>query len=362
MSIQIHGLGTSTPECSIDQGVAATEAAKRLVHNGGEFTGVISRLFRRTQVRRRCSVIVEGSNGNGPDVPFYPPAQHATDRGPTTEARMTRFADEAGPLAKSSAEFALHEAGLAPEEITHLVTVSCTGFYAPGIDRALITRLGLRPDVGRVQVGFMGCHGSLNGMRVAQSFVEADPNCRVLMSSVELCTLHFYYGNDAEKMVANALFADGSAALVAGQVRDTDGWRIKACGSFFIPDSADAMTWNIGNHGFEMTLSPRVPELIRLHVRDWLDAWLRQNGYGFDQIGSWAIHAGGPRIIQAVAKALDLPENTTEISNAVLGEYGNMSSATILFVIDRLRKMDAKLPCVAIAFGPGLVAEAVLFE
>jgi prepilin-type processing-associated H-X9-DG protein len=362
MSIQIHGLGTATPECSIEQSVAASEAAKRLVHNGGELTSVISRLYRRTQVRRRCSVIVEGSNGNGPNVPFYPPAQHAADRGPTTEARMQRFAEDAGPLAKCSAENALSEAGLSPEEITHLITVSCTGFYAPGIDRVLVTELGLRPDVGRVQVGFMGCHGSLNGMRVAQSFVEADPNCRVLLSSVELCTLHFYYGSDAEKMVANALFADGSAALVAGKVEAREGWRIKACGSFFIPDSADAMTWKIGNHGFEMTLSPQVPELIRLHVRDWLDQWLRQHGYGIDQVNSWAIHAGGPRIIQSVAKALELPEHTTKVSNEVLGEYGNMSSATILFVIDQLRKREAKLPCVAIAFGPGLVAEAVLFE
>jgi predicted naringenin-chalcone synthase len=121
------------------------------------------------------------------------------------------------------------------------------------------------------------------------------------------------------------------------------------------------MTWRIGDHGFEMTLSPRVPHLIGHHLRPWLARWLKRHNLTIDQIGSWAIHPGGPRIIHSVVQSLNLPPQAAHASNQILAEYGNMSSATVLFVVERLQQRSAPLPCVALAFGPGLVAEATLF-
>ncbi len=363
MTLSIRGLGTATPERTIDQ-VDAAEIAKTLVYGNGENENVVPMLYRLTRVRRRGSVLLENSNGNGQRQSFYPAATTVDDRGPATEVRMQRFATDAPPLAIDASSAALSDAQLDPGRITHLVTVSCTGFNSPGIDIALIKALELSPSVGRVNVGFMGCHGALNGLRVAQSFVDADPRARVLMCCVELCTLHYHYGWDSEKMVANALFADGAAALVAeadASRNGTDRWRLASCASCLFPDSEDEMTWKIGDYGFEMTLSACVPDLIHQHLRPWLSEWLASQGLTIADVGSWAVHPGGPRIIQSAARALDLPRSATEISTAVLAEHGNMSSSTVLFVIDRLRQTGAGRPCVAIAFGPGLVAEAALF-
>jgi predicted naringenin-chalcone synthase len=161
-------------------------------------------------------------------------------------------------------------------------------------------------------------------------------------------------------MVANALFADGASAVVGSGAGD--GWRVAATGSRLFPDSASAMTWNIGDHGFEMTLSARVPDLIGEHLCPWLTSWLQQHSLRLTDVPTWAIHPGGPRILTAIEKALGLDRGATAVSREVLAECGNLSSATILFIIDRLRQRDAPLPCVALGFGPGLVVEAVLFS
>jgi predicted naringenin-chalcone synthase len=275
---------------------------------------------------------------------------------------MRRYAAEAVPLACQVANDALHRSRILPAEITHIVTVSCTGFFAPGIDIALVKQLALPPSVGRVHVGFMGCHGVLNALRVADAFVACDPSARVLLAAVELCSLHYQYGTDPQKLVANALFADGAAALVAYRAgrEDFDHGRVVAYGSCVMPDSEDGMTWRIGNHGFEMTLSPRVPELIAMYLRPWLTAWLAKSGLQMEQIGSWAVHPGGPRVLTSVAEALGLPAAAMDASAGVLAECGNMSSPTILFVLERLQQAGADRPCVALAFGPGLTAEAAL--
>jgi len=148
---------------------------------------------------------------------------------------------------------------------------------------------------------------------------------------------------------------------VAAAAEGTDAhWQIAATASVLLPDCEEAMTWRIGNHGFEMTLSARVPELIARYVRPWLEAWLQAEGLSLADIGSWAIHPGGPRIIESVAAALDLPASATSASAEVLAERGNMSSPSVLFVLDRLQQVNAPRPCVALAFGPGLVAEAAL--
>jgi predicted naringenin-chalcone synthase len=276
---------------------------------------------------------------------------------------MQRYEQEAGPLAARAAAGALEEAGVEPVEVTHVVTVSCSGFMAPGVDHALIRRLGLRADVARTHVGFMGCHGMLNGLRVARAFAEADPSTRVLLCAVELCSLHYQYGWDHERVVANALFSDGAAAMVirpGAGCHDRSSFDILAEGSALLADSEDAMSWRIGDHGFTMTLSPRVPDLIGEHVRPWVVGWLARNGQTVDAIGSWAVHPGGPRILSVFGEAMGLDRSKLSPSFGVLADYGNMSSPTVAFILRRLLEAGARRPCVAIGFGPGLAIEAAL--
>jgi predicted naringenin-chalcone synthase len=281
---------------------------------------------------------------------------------------MVAFEEHAPPLAAQAARAALGDAGIPPGDITHLVTVSCTGFFSPGVDAALIQGLSLRPTVERTHVGFMGCHGAVNGLRVAASLAGADPLARVILCSVELCSLHLAYSWDPQALVANALFSDGAAALVGvgeGAWGETASaarspWRVAATGTFLFPDSADAMSWRIGDHGFRMTLSPSVPALIEAHVADWLRGWLAGHGLTQDDVRTWAVHPGGPRVLGSVGSALGLPREAFDVSRGVLAEFGNMSSATLLFILERLRDAEAEGPVVALAFGPGLVAEVAL--
>jgi predicted naringenin-chalcone synthase len=209
----------------------------------------------------------------------------------------------------------------------------------------------------------MGCHGAINGLRVANAFAGSDPEARILLCATELCSLHYHYGWDPEKMIANAIFGDASAAVVgipSGQA-PKDAWKVAATGSCLIPDSAQAMTWSIGDFGFQMTLDKRVPGLIARHLRPWLEGWLAQQDLRLGDVGSWAIHPGGPRILGAVEEALGLDSEQTAVPREIFAAYGNMSSPTVLFIVERFRQRRAALPCLALGFGPGMVAEVVLF-
>jgi predicted naringenin-chalcone synthase len=282
---------------------------------------------------------------------------------------MQIYATEAAPLAVRAAKGAINESGFPPDTITHLITVSCTGFVAPGIDLALFAGLGLEPTVQRTHIGFMGCHGALNGLRLANAFVTADPTARVLLCAVELCSLHYYFGNAADKLIANAIFSDGAAAIVGScstdrrdnpSVARVKPWSLAASGSRLIPGTSKDMSWTLGNHGFEMTLSRRVPGLIAANLRPWLEVWLNDNSLSLNGIRSWAIHPGGPKILDAVEESLLLTTDALAPSRGVFADYGNMSSPTVLFILDRLRKTNAPRPCVALGFGPGLVVEGAI--
>jgi alpha-pyrone synthase len=163
-------------------------------------------------------------------------------------------------------------------------------------------------------------------------------------------------------VVANALFADGSGALVGAATTPPGAWRLTASGSCLIPEAADAMTWTIGDHGFGMTLSKRIPEVIATRLRPWLDGWLATRGLSVADVKSWAIHPGGPKVLDAAASALGLSAEVVWASREVLAEYGNMSSATVLFILKRLIERGSPGPCVAVGFGPGLNIEVALFE
>jgi predicted naringenin-chalcone synthase len=360
MSHAIEGIGTAVPVFEIEQQDCARQAAQIC----GATTiqeRLLSKLYLRAGVKKRHSVVLDAStNGQPAQQSFYTRATQESG-GPSTGERMQAYERHAAPLARQAAQQALDEAGVAPDQITHLVTVSCSGFSAPGIDVRLIADLQLPPGTSRTHIGFMGCHGALNGLRVARALAETSKNAMTLMCAVELCTLHHQFGWQSDQLVANSLFADGAAAVVVRKAGDRqDDWRIVDQLSALIPDSSEMMSWQIRDHGFQMTLSPQLPQLLVREIRKCLVPWLARHHLSVDQIGSWAIHPGGPRILDACASALQLDEALMDDSQQVLADFGNMSSPTLLFILQRLKQRQAPRPCVALALGPGIAVEAAL--
>jgi predicted naringenin-chalcone synthase len=275
---------------------------------------------------------------------------------------MRTYSDAATALAANAARAALDEAGACGQQVTHLVTASCTGFQAPGVDLGLCESLDLPTDVGRTHIGFMGCHAALNALRTANAFSTADPDAVVLVCCVELCSLHFQYSDQSQHAVSNALFADGAAAVVASARPDSPWGTFRAAASTRLPNTADLMSWSIGDNGFEMTLSPRVPAIVRRDLRPWLAEWLHSLQLSVGDIDAWAVHPGGPRILDACEESLKLSPAALRPSRDILANYGNMSSPTVLFVLDDIRRRCRGNWCVMLAFGPGLVMEAILIE
>ena len=369
---EILGLGTALPEYTISQAAMATFAATCVapeLTGSKNPSGLIQALYRRAGVQSRHSVLLESSSDDEATAErFFEFVKGPDDRGPGTAQRMNRFEMEAPIIALQATASAIRESKISPSEITHLITVSCSGFSAPGVDLYLIENLGLSRNVSRTHVGFMGCHGALNGLRVAHSFAAADPNAVVAMCAVELCTLHHQYGWDPQQIVANSLFADGAATVIGRGGTDSNGRSQNLPGelvdsySFVIPDTSEFMTWRIGDNGFEMTLSPEVPGVITRSLPGALNEFLDRHGLTVGEIQSWAIHPGGPRILAATAEAAGLSDDQIDASISIFQRCGNMSSPTVLFILDELRTRNASLPCLMLGFGPGLNVEIALLR
>lgn len=367
--LRLCGMGTAVPEVAISQEDAASYA-QTFVRVDSEHARKVSLLYRRTGVEKRHSVVLQIESGTERiSQDFYPPACSAEDRGPTLTERMQRYEDASRQLSVRASRAALMQAQVAPERVTHLITVSCTGFSAPGFDLGLLDDVPLSTDVARTHLGFMGCHGLLNALRVAHAFALADPSVVILICAVELCSLHQQYGWDAERIVANSLFADGAAAIVAcssalpldpPSLSTPCPWRLAASGSVVLPESASHMSWRIRDHGFEMGLSPQVPALIEQHLGNWLEAWLAKQGLTIPDIRQWAVHPGGPKILQATGTALRLDDAAMRASFDVLRRFGNMSSPTVAFVLEELARGGAQSPCLLLGFGPGITIEVGL--
>lgn len=366
MSFAILGLGTAVPKNAITQNDGML-LNKKLCCSTPEQEGWLPDLYKQSGIEKRHivlerQVIEDVLKGTQLSQSVFVPRNKEDRSGPATLERMRHYQRYAGPLALEAAERALEQSRLLPRDITHLVTVSCTGLYAPGVDVHLFDGLGLPRSTQRTHVGFMGCHGALNGLRVAKAVTGSEPGARVLLCAVELCSLHYHYGWDPEKMVINAIFADGAGAVVGAADTCPEAWQLRASGSYVFPHSQKAMTWTVGDRGFQMTLSKQVPELIARHLRPWLLAWLDRQGMSLRDVASWAVHPGGPKILTLIEDSLELPASANQPAREILAEYGNMSSATILFLLDKLRRQSAPRPCLALAFGPGLTVEAALFQ
>lgn len=360
-AIALRGFGTAVPAYSISQKQSA-ETARCFVHGAQRESNVLPKLYRMTKVQQRGSVLLEPRPESSVGQSFYPDARDDEDAGPTTAARMARYADEASKLAVDAATVAMRSAGCEADEVTHLVVATCTGFQAPGIDIDLIEQLGLSVDTQRIVVGFMGCHAAINALRAARGIVAAEPDAVVLVVCVELCSLHYQYGWDPDRIVSNAIFADGAAAtIVAGAEPQRPGIEVTATGSTLVPGTRDAMSWRVGDHGFKMTLSSEVPAIIERDLPEVLQRWLAKQGCSLSDIAEWVVHPGGPRVLAAVESCLELDDDDLALSYGVLAQHGNMSSATMLFIMKELWQQQRFGPWLAIGFGPGLEIEYALF-
>lgn len=362
--MQIHGIGLSTPGHPIKQTDLLELACRYNAQTRAE-RGRLERIYRGTKVEHRYSVLSDSTEDSAQAIKslhdFY--GDPSKSRSPHTEERMVRYERSALTLAAEACRSALTDSDNQPNDITHLVTVSCTGFSAPGLDLTLIGKLGLNPGVSRTHIGFMGCHGAINGMRVADAFATTSPSHRVLLCCVELCTLHFQYGNDPQDAVANALFGDGAAALIGSSADpNNEVPAIRSFRSLKLQDTEALMSWRIGNEGFRMRLDSQVPDQVNRQLKPFVEDWLNTQRLSIGEIGGWVIHPGGPKIIDAVEESLGLCQKQTNISRDILREYGNMSSPTVLFITERMYRSDTAKPWVVLGFGPGLVIEACLIR
>ncbi|MFD1610194.1 type III polyketide synthase [Sphingomonas tabacisoli] len=340
----INAIGTAVPDQDIHQPFLDWALARIA---DPRHARLFERMVARSGLEHRWSVLPSAPNGGSPAEPggFY-----GRETLPGTAERM-RFYGEAAPALALRAIDAL-DGDLSG--ITHLVVASCTGFVAPGVDQIIARRLGLSPSVERLLVGYMGCYAASVALRSARHIVRSDPAARVLVVTVELCSLHLHEMDEIEPMLAGLQFGDGSAAaLVTG---DPHGLRLGTPFSATLPESNELIRWDITDKGFVMHLSGEVPGRIgaALAEPDMREAIV--NG----GVEEWGVHAGGRSILDAVENALQLPPDSLDDSRAVLRAFGNMSSSTLMFVLQRKfgRQFDAG---VAIAFGPGLAAEGFRF-
>ena len=253
-------------------------------------------------------------------------------------------------------------------KITHIITVSCTGMYAPGLDIEIINELKLPANTLRTSVNFMGCYAAINALRIADYICKSDKNATVLLVCVELCTIHFQKTKGEDAVLSNALFADGAAAMLVSNNNEVGklSLAIETMYSEIINTGQKDMAWHINDFGFEMVLSSYVPEIIRGGIRKLCDKLLENIQIKIADISFFAIHPGGKKILEVIEKELSVPKVLNQFAYNILSNYGNMSSPTVLFVLKELmesiKPVDEGKNILSLAFGPGLTMESALFK
>ncbi|HEX8388527.1 MAG TPA: type III polyketide synthase [Sphingomonas sp.] len=351
MTPHINAVGAAVPTHQIHQ--AFIDWARTRVQ--GREAKLFDRMAARSGIDGRWSVLPLGPDGGSPVETggFY----HG-ELLPGTAARMEVYAAAAPELSLQAIERLGRQVPL--QGITHLVVASCTGFVAPGIDQIIARRLDLSPSVERLLVGFMGCYAAVAALRSARHIVRSDPDARVLVVTVELCTLHLQAVDDLEPLLAMLQFGDGAAAALV--TADRQGFAIDRPFATTLPESHELIRWNITDSGFAMHLSGAVPARIGQALGDAATAEAATGGRPPASIDGWAVHAGGRSILDAVQNAFGLAPDALDASRSVLADYGNMSSATLMFVLARLLEGPPVREGLALAFGPGLAAEGFGFR
>lgn len=337
---------------------------------------IVSTSFNVSGIQTRHTVLTELSRDAHPDEPVFFDIDSGELLLPGTKARNELYAEFATTMYLDAGRAAIEATpGIEASDVTHVITVSCTGFYAPGPDYVIARDLGLSPGVERYHLGFMGCYASIPALRIAKQLCEADAAAVVLVVSVELCTLHLRSSNDPDTIVASSLFADGAGAGIVTARPLEDGERALDLDRFatrITPVGEGDMAWRIGDHGFEMVLSNAIPAIIDEHITGALQplfahdpalARALEADASSDAVEHWAIHPGGRSILDKVESRLVLTEEQLVPARETLRDYGNMSSATVLFVLRNILDSDVAGDgdrVAAMAFGPGLTVESAL--
>ena len=356
----INAIGTSLPPFVTDQAKIADFMVRHLKLSDEEGRK-LKILYRASGIQKRYSVLEDfGKNLNGRS--FFKEDQVF----PSAKPRMLLYQKHALSLAVAAATQAIKGADASPEEFTHVIAVSCTGMYAPGIDIELIEQLGLPTDAERTSINFMGCYAAFNALKAAANIVNAHPTAKVLIVCVELCSIHLQEKTDDENLLANAIFGDGAAAVVVSGSHKHRSLELTRFYSDLALNGKKEMGWYIGDYGFEMRLTSQVPDVIKEGISELTGRLLSKINLELADIDFYAIHPGGKRILEVIEEQLGISKVQNDAARMVLKEYGNMSSPTVLFVlqsiIDRLGDADQDKHILSFAFGPGLTLESAVLK
>lgn len=354
---------TASPPYKVSQIKAASELKKRM--KGSNAAGrLIDMAASHSGIDQRFIVIPDAEDGI--EEKFY--SVNGNYVSPDTKKRMDEYEKWAKRLSKTAVQKLIDRAGFNFKELDKIITISCTGFFAPGLDYYLINEFSFPLDVKRTNIGFMGCAASLIGMGSVLETIATEDTSNVLLVSLELCSLHLQTEPTRDNILANMIFADGcAAALFSGSDLYNSKARLELIitDSILFKDSSKYMGWKIGNFGFEMILSSELPKIISSDAVPALKNILEKQGIEIKSIKHWALHPGGRAILDSLQKGLNLSDEQLKASRTVLRNFGNLSSASILFVLKELlnsgdiKKNDL---CCAVAFGPGLTMEVALLK
>ena len=349
----INRVATAVPPYDVHD--AFRRFAQSLFDGDRRNSRLFQRMTGRSGIEHRYSCLAPSNLPEGDCVDaegFYPRGAF-----PDTTARMQKFEQHAPALAQTAVDRL--QLGAERDRITHLLVTCCTGFSAPGLDLELIERCGLPSTVERTMIGFMGCYAAINALKLAHHIVRSEASARVLIVNLELCTLHLKDTTDLDQMLSFLLFGDGCAACVVSA--EPVGTALDSFHAVLVPNTRELITWSIRETGFDMVLSGRVPAVIHDGLQEHGDEILA--GAPAASIDLWAVHPGGRTVLDAVERAFDLTPAALASSREILRRYGNMSSATVMFVIEKLLRSDVRghTGC-AMSFGPGLIAETMLFR
>jgi predicted naringenin-chalcone synthase len=365
----IYAIGTAVPLNKIPQ-----EHHYSILESANGLTRLekltLRKIYSRSGISYRHSVLNEFALADDPaNILFHPSGKYENT---TVADRMKLFEQYAPGLCKKAAEecFATLPT-VNKKDITHIVTFSCTGMSAPGLDIHLIEQLGLQRNIERTCINFMGCYAAINALKSAYHIARSQPDAVVLIAGAELCSLHYRRSNDTNQLVANALFSDGAAAAIISakhieKHNNELNLSLKDFYAEFEQSASEEMVWRIGNNGFDLRLTPEVPIVVKDNIKALADKLFLKTGLKKEDIHHYALHPGGMKILEACEEALNITKEQNEISYSVLNDYGNMSSTTILFVLKRylakLTTNDINQNILACAFGPGISMESMIVQ
>ena len=356
MPVYIHDIVTSNPETTVDQDYVR-DVVKEKIGYDRKSQSIIHRMYTQSGIQKRHTVLEDAYSES--ESTFVNRA-FGSNKSPGTAERNNLYKKEATKLFLNvGAELLAKNPTFKKEDITHVITISCTGFYAPGPDFEVVRGLGLNPTTERFHIGFMGCYAAFQGLKMAKSFCEADPNAAVMIISCELCSLHFQNKTDIDSLIATSVFADGAAGVLVSSKKPEHGFELNAFASSLAYEGEQDMAWTIGDHGFNMVLSTYVPDIISSNLENVVSPIFEKLSISKEDITIWAVHPGGRAIVDKVEQSMNLKACQVESSRKILANFGNMSSATVLFVLKDVLETEFEngTKVLPMAFGPGLTIE-----